>query len=250
MVNIRKSIFYVISALFASVMVSCEQDDTLYYNNMTMGNVVDGRFVSDQGNVFNIVEQDCGGNIASEKRAMVLCDVLNETAGASKEYDVRLRNFYSVLTKDAVALEDAAEGDMAVQDPIVVEQLWYSGGYLNLLIRFHIVTDSETKHLINLVHSKDSEGKYVLNLRHNAYGETCSNQPVGAMVFNGGGYVSFPLLDLVKEDETKIVFKWKGYVMTEGGYGYDFSKELEYSYVYDWKRSGYEQAPNKTAQLY
>ena len=250
MINIRKSVIYVILALSALVMTSCQQDDTLYYNNMTMGNVVDGRFISDQGNVFNVVSQDCGGNLSTEKRAMVMCDVLNETAGAVDEYDVHLINYSTVLDKDAVALENASEGEISVQDPIVIEQLWYSGGYLNMLIRFQILPDSETKHLINLVHSKDAEGKYILNLRHNAYDETYAKQPTGTMIFKGGGYVSFPIVKFVKEDQAKIVLKWNGYETTEGGYGYDFTKEKEYSYTYDWKRSGYEQAPNKTTQLY
>lgn len=250
MINVRKSIVYVVAALLASVVVSCEHDDTLYYNNQTMGNIVDGRFVSDQGNVFNIVEQECGGNVASASRAMVVCDVLNETAGAANEYDVRLRNYYSVLVKNPVALADASEGDIAVQDPIVVEQLWYSGGYLNMLIRFQMISDSETLHLVNLVHSKDADGKYILNLRHNAYGETCEKQPIGTMVFNGGGYISFPLLDIVKENEAKLVFSWKGYETAEGGYGYDFAVAKDYSYIYDWKRNGFEQVPNKTTQLY
>lgn len=250
MISIRKSIVYVVLTLSALVAVSCEFDDTLYYNNQTMGNVVEGRFVSDQGNVFNVVEQECGGNIAAEDRVMVLCDVLNPTEGASGEYDVRLISFYSVLVKDAVAYEAAGEGDMAVEDPIVVEQLWYSGGYLNILIRFQMIADSDTKHLVNLVHSKDAEGKYILTLRHNAYGETYDKQPVGTMVFNGGGYISFPLLDVVKEEEAKLVFKWNGYETTEGGYGYDFSKEKENSYMFDWKRNGFEQVSEKTSLLY
>lgn len=250
MINIKNSVTYVILALSALVMASCQQDDTLYYNNMTMGNVVDGRFVSDQGNVFNVVSQDCGGDLSTEKRVMVMCDVLNETAGAVDEYDVHLINYSKVLDKDAVALEDAADGEISVQDPIVIEQLWYSGGYLNMLIRFHIISDSKTKHLINLVHSKDAEGKYILNLRHNAYGETFAKQPAGTMIFNGGGYVSFPIVDFVKEEQAKIVLKWNSYVTSEGGYGYDFTKEKECGYTYDWKRSGYEQMPNKTTQLY
>ena len=64
------------------------------------------------------------------------------------------------------------------------------------------------------------------------------------------GYVSFPIVKFVKEDQAKIVLKWNGYETTEGGYGYDFAKEKEYSYTYDWKRSGYEQMNNKTTQLY
>lgn len=51
-----------LSLMAACIMAaaSCQKDDTLYYNNLTMGNIVDGRFVSDQGNIFNVVEVACG----------------------------------------------------------------------------------------------------------------------------------------------------------------------------------------------
>ena len=241
MINIKKSVTYVILALSALVFASCQHDDTLYYNNMTMGNVVDGRFISDQGNVFNVVSQDCGGNLSTEKRAMVMCDVLNETAGAVDEYDVHLINYSTVLDKDAVALENASEGEILVQDPIVIEQLWYSGGYLNMLIRFQILPESETKHLINLVYSKDAEGKYILNLRHNAYGETYAQQPTGTMIFKGGGYVSFPIT-FVEGDEATFTFTWKDY--KSPGVGLNFAEAEDKSFEYKWKREGFQQVPN------
>ena len=108
MINIRKAFICIAAAAVAAV--SCQKDDTLQYNNLTMGNIVEGKFVSDQGNVFNIVDQSCIGELGKEKRAMVLCDVLNQTdGGAANEYDVRLTNFTRVLEKDAVALESATE---------------------------------------------------------------------------------------------------------------------------------------------
>ena len=153
--DIRKA-FICIAAAVAAV-VSCQKDDVLQYNNMTMGNIVDGRFVSDQGNTFNVVDQSCEGRLEEQKRAMVVCDVLNQTNGSDKEYDVFLRSFAYVLDKDAVAIENASEGDIAVQDPIHIEQLWFSGGYLNMLIKFHAIEGSGVKHLVNLVYSKDEE---------------------------------------------------------------------------------------------
>lgn len=237
--TIWKKIIFVATALFALAIVSCQKDDTLYYNNYTMGNIVEGRFVSDQGNTFNVVEQVCSGNIGEEKRVMMLCDVLNETEGAGKEYDVRLTTYYRVLTKNAVALEDASEGEIAVQDPVHIEELWFSGGYINLLISTPLKVGSETKHLINLVYSKDKEGKYVFNLRHNGYGEVISKENQSEMVISGGSYVSFPIADLIKEDEAKIVLNWKWYEGVE--MTYDFSKEKEYEFEYGWKRSGFMQ---------
>ena len=55
----RTTILTIAAAAMALAAASCQKDDTLYYNNLTMGNIVDGRFVSDQGNTFNIVDQTC-----------------------------------------------------------------------------------------------------------------------------------------------------------------------------------------------
>lgn len=55
--RIRKAINIFIAAIAAvSVISSCKKDDTLQYNNATMGNIVEGRFVSDQGNIFNVAD--------------------------------------------------------------------------------------------------------------------------------------------------------------------------------------------------
>lgn len=240
MINIRKTIISFAACVSALAAVSCQKDDTLYYNNLTMGNIVDGKFVSDQGNTFNIVDQLCTGNLNSETRAMVLCDILNETQGASKEYDVRLTSFSRVLDKDAVALESAAEGDITVQNPIHIDQLWYSGGYLNMLIKFHYDASNDQKHLVNLVWSKDEEGKYILNLRHNAYGDVWSPENSSKLTISGG-YISFPITKFIEEDEAEIVLNWKWY--KSPGTGYDFTTEKEYSFEYDWKRTGFEQVP-------
>ena len=102
--------------------VSCAKDDTLYYSNLTMGNIVDGKFISDQGNIFNIEEQECTGNLESLSRAMILCDVLKKTEGSENEYDIRLIDFVSVLEKDALTLEtaDAEEEGLAVLGVLMV----------------------------------------------------------------------------------------------------------------------------------
>ena len=68
-----------------------------------MGNVEGSTFVSDQGNIFNIVEHE--GNTYEEllktERAFTICDILSKTAGGQdNEYDVRLNAMVKVLTKD------------------------------------------------------------------------------------------------------------------------------------------------------
>ena len=90
--NLFKRITIIISMAAAAFgAASCEQDSTLRYGNFTMGNVVDGKFVSDQGNTFNVVEQLCPGKLDTMKRAIIICDVLKAAEGKNDEYDVRLR---------------------------------------------------------------------------------------------------------------------------------------------------------------
>ena len=52
----RKTVAYIIAAFLCLAAVSCKKDNTIQYNNATMGNIVNGTFTSDQGNIFNVAE--------------------------------------------------------------------------------------------------------------------------------------------------------------------------------------------------
>ena len=199
-----------------SGLASCEKDNTLQYNNGTMGNIVDGKFISDQGNVFNIVDQTCDGDLTEMTRAFVVCDVLNKTVGgADNEYDVRLNGIAYVLDKDIVYCDNTTE-EMLVQDPVHVEYAWVSGGYINLYIMFPIKVGSDTKHLINLVHEgfmidpetkEEISGTYRFSLRHNAFEDKIAPPQTTGYVLSGG-YVSFPLSNYILADEADFTIEW------------------------------------------
>lgn len=234
----RTTILTIAAAAMALAAASCQKDDTLYYNNLTMGNIVDGRFVSDQGNTFNIVDQTCEGKLDTMDRVITLCDVLNVTSGMEKEYDVRLRDYAPVLTKNAVKSEEAVSEEISVTDPIYIEQLWYSGGYINMLVKYPVDIKNQTKHLVNLVYSKNEDGGYSFELRHNAFGEV--REETESTMFLAGGFVSFPIARLIGKDKAKLIFKWKWYKAA----GYGWTTEIkDNSFEYDWKREGFEQVP-------
>lgn len=215
--RIIKGLNIFIAALAAATLIaSCQKDDTLQYNNSTMGNIVDGRFISDQGNIFNIVDQTCAGELPSMERAFVVCDVLNRTEGGKdNEYDVRMNYIESVLAKDVVFHENTTE-EMLVQDPVHIEYAWVSGGYVNLYIIFPIKSGSTTKHLINLVHEgvmtdaktgEEQKGSYRFTLRHNSYGDKIVADQSNDYVL-AGGYVSFPLSSYISEKEAQFAIEW------------------------------------------
>ena len=241
MKNFKLSIIAVVAAVTALAAVSCQKEDnTLYYNNLTMGNIVNGRFVSDQGNTFNIVEQTCEGKIDTLSRAITLCDVLKETEGQEKEYDVRLRGYAPVLVKNAVKLEDAVSEEINVKDPIFIDQLWYSGGYINMLVSFDVKTGSKTKHLVNLVFDKEAStgNQYVFNLRHNSFGESLIYGTADSQLAHN--YVSFPITDIIKDNTAEIIINWTWFKSN----GFEWTNETQdYSCKMTYTKGGFEQAP-------
>ena len=118
----KRIIFYTVAGLLLFNIVSCKKDETLRYGNVTMGNRVNGKFISDQGNTFNLVEINAKINFDKFRRGIMQCDVLREVG--EKEYDVRVTYLDTVLTKSPVlASIAAAEADKTVEDPIHIEQL-------------------------------------------------------------------------------------------------------------------------------
>lgn len=214
--RIQKTLIYLISAIAVSFATSCSKDSTIQYDNATMGNITDGRFISDQGNIFNVVDQQCPGQLDTMNRAFIICDVLSRTAnGASNEYDVRVNYIVSVLTKEIVPLSEINE-DMETEDPLRVEYSWVSGGYMNLFIIFPVKLGSNTAHLINLVHegkmtdattSEPIDGTYRFTLRHNAFGDKITGEENVTYIL-AGSYVSFPLNSFITEEKAQFSIEW------------------------------------------
>ena len=241
----RISIFLA-TALMCLGAASCMKDTTIQYNNETMGNVDGSTFVSDQGNIFNIVELE--GNYYDElmktERAYILCDVLSKTAGGQdNEYDIRLNAMVKVLTKDIITLGTETTEEMAKEDPVDVKSIWLSGGYINFYIELPVRKNSQTAHLINLVQEEATEG-YAFRLTHNAYGETREAYPDEE--FNiAGGYVSFPINTVIQENETKLKVEWTWYKT----YGVITSREPEVKSIEGtYKKGGFEHMPKSPTQ--
>ena len=227
----------------AAIATSCQKDETLRYYNATMGNIVDGRFVSDQGNTFNIVEQTCEGRLDTLKRAFTICDILSSTG--TNEYDVRLNYITSVLTKAPLLSSEIEDMSQMANDPALLSDLWISGGYINLYITVPIKIGSDTKHMINLIldETAKEDGTYTFTLRHDASGEILKEGQNTNMVL-AAGYVSFPVSHLIKEDQAKISIKWYSYRMASPNM---ISSQTEnYSTERLYKKDSFEQVPSTT----
>ena len=280
-----KYIIRIAAALAAfMIMASCAKDDTIRYNNITLGNFVGDKFVSDQGNEFTIVENMTGEKFDGIKRAIMQCDVLRKVQGTENGYEVRVHYVGEVLTKNPVETAvAAADPEKIVEDPIKIEDAWISGGYLNMYVMFEIQAyppKENSKHMVNLVFDENGtgSGKYTMTLRHNAYGETLAtdsadndnsneessdedsdNDDGGEMETQGqnpiqwgltGAYVCFQISDLIQENEAEITLKWNEHIIVENIWTaetHERTADLSYS------KDNFEQAPltlkSKTAVL-
>lgn len=208
MKKITKAIIVIAAGILALAAASCTKDNTLRYNNATMGNVINGTFTSDQGNIFTIVDQTCPGKLDTMKRAFVICDVLSQKAGTENEYEVRMNYISPVLTKDAI-LASSLTQEM-VNDPIVLQSYWVSGGYLNIYFAVPVAYDSKVKHYINFEYddtASETAGTYTFHIRHDGTGEVFDESNEG-MIQLAYAYASVPVASIIKEDNAKIVIKW------------------------------------------
>lgn len=280
-----KYIIRIAAALAAfMIMASCAKDDTIRYNNITLGNFVGDKFVSDQGNEFTIVENMTGEKFDGIKRAIMQCDVLRKVQGKENGYEVRVHYVGEVLTKSPVETAvAAADPEKIVEDPIKIEDAWISGGYLNMYVMFEVQAypqKEDSKHMVNLVFDENGtgSGKYTMTLRHNAYGETLptdsadndnsneessdedsDNDDGGEMETQGqnpiqwglsGAYVSFQLSDLIQEESAQIDLIWKEHVIIDNMW---MAETHERKATLTYSKDSFEQAPlelnSKTAVL-
>lgn len=253
MKRIKKGLIYLAAVMAASFMTSCQKDNTIQYNNATMGNIVNGVFISDQGNRFNVVDQQCIGELKDMKRAFIVCDVLNKTVGGEdNEYDVRVNQIATVLTKNAVPLMDVT-AEMMTQDPVHVENAWISGGYINMFIMFPSKVGSTTSHLINLVHEgclidpetqEEIPGTYRFSLRHNSNGDKITPPQIVDYVL-AGGYVSFPLSTYISDKEAEFSVEWTWH--KDAGAGLSSETEVR-SFKAKYTSEGFQHAPHPKVQ--
>lgn len=194
--------------------LSCAVDDTIHYNNVTMGNFSNGQFITDQGLTYNIVDQLCEGSTDTLKRALIACDVLGMTA--DNTYDIRLKAFESIFTKSPVDSTKVTDPDVFVENPLSIGEVWYAGGYLNMYIYIPMKKGSQQAHMINLVRDdKDAaEATYNFTLKHNAFGEVFTESDSDFIV--GATYVSFPICNIIKEDAAKINLSWTSHAVENG----------------------------------
>lgn len=248
MKRLTKAFIAIAAGVAAIAASSCSKDNTIRYDNSTMGNVVNGKFTSDQGNIFNIVEQTCQGKLDTMKRAFIICDVLNHTEGIEGEYDVRLNYLAPVLTKEALPASGITEENKPANDPILLRSYWISGGYINLLLAVPVVMDSKIVHTINFIYEDNalSDGAYTFRISHDCNGEVFNETNESRIEF-AYAYVSTPVTSIIKEEDARIILKWLNYKVE--GNAVILSETEEYTREMLYSANTFQQVPEK-AQMF
>lgn len=237
-----KAIIAIAAGIITLAAVSCTKDDTIRYNNATMGNVVNGKFTSDQGNIFTIVDQTCPGKLDTMKRVFVICDILSQKAGTDNEYEVRMNYISTVLTKDAILTSSLTEGEELVNDPIVLQSYWVSGGYLNIYFAVPVVSDSKVKHYINFEYddTKQSDGTYTFHIRHDGTGEVF-NESNDSKIALAYAYASVPVAQIIKEDNARIILNWLSHRISGNAISLTETAEVKREILYS--KDAFQQIP-------
>ncbi len=234
------------AAIIGLAASSCaKEDNTLRYNNATMGNIVDGVFVSDQGNKFNVTEQTCPGDLSKMDRAFIICDVLQNTGEEENEYDVRLNYMVDVLLKDAKATSEIEDIETYMNDPLVLRSLWVSGGYMNLQLLIPVKRTEGKTHELNLLY-EFKDGTYEFQIRHNAEGEIIKENGDNSDLAIAYAYASFPINTIIKEETARMTIKWNGYLCDESGTIISAQTKI-FSSDRDYTKSDFEQVPASAA---
>ncbi|HLP04976.1 MAG TPA: NigD-like protein [Paludibacter sp.] len=123
----------------------------------------------------------------------------DKRTGGSYDYDIKLYDAYSVLTKNVFLVTPSTQ-DSIGNDYIRVENVWIGADYLN--VQF-VYAGYDKIHYINLVSDSSktyTDGKVHLEFRHNANHDS--------PIYNRRGYVSFrlkPFSQLLQQDTLQLV---------------------------------------------
>lgn len=222
----KKFLIVALAAILA--FSSCMKNDVLIYNMSITGRVTNGRIVSDENIIYNVVESLTDDKLGDYDRVIVLCDVLEEVV-SGKEFNVKLKDYAPMVTIIPVA-KTSQNDEWFGSDAINMVQGWFSAGYLNMLVYITMVENSKTEHRISLMFNDTADNTDTLHfyLKHNGYGETYDVDPDNSKMKMSNGYVSFPL-DAYVPDGAKgmpVSIEWDWF--DNNGSDYIHDKKIHY----------------------
>lgn len=184
--------------------VSCDMStEPFLYRGFMMGFLqTDGSFVGDDGNTYVFSNASAGEKLEKATRMLGSFDVTEELPDG--RYSAKLLEYTFPLYKEPVKSSEVEDPDTLGNDLIDVDEIWYSGGCLNMTNRFRYSPEAEKAHTVSLLAdtSRPVNDTLFLSLRHNA-GEDAIPEgmfPIDFAIFKF--YSSFPIVSLFPEGKS------------------------------------------------
>jgi len=199
----------VVFAIALAAMACSKNSGTVLSRVTTIATASDRKLFTDNGETF-IINNGAEGKDISSGRWYIIGDLVSKLK--DNTYVVNLQKILPVLVKDIKNDSAPLEPEILVNDPIEPQNIWISGGYVNMEMMLLFIYDSETVHLVNLVldTGRSHADSLFFDIRHNAYGETPANPEYSADGFLGGRfYTSFPLSSLPSPITGETVFQFR-----------------------------------------
>lgn len=162
--------------LAAVLLAGCNKTDSVTYTGIEAGTLGSGVFVSDNGVRMYVVGNESNFDVSQTRRVVVKYETRPTTDPDHIEID--LLGLMQAIIREPFPIETL--DDEPSGSPIVVNDAWFSGGYLNLLV----AADGKdyNKHLCSANYTAGEDG-IVIRLRHDNYEENASNSNSGLTAF-------------------------------------------------------------------
>lgn len=213
--------------------LSCSKDETVIYSDVTMGTLTgDTGILTDEGNIYDIVDGKTADGIEPGTRVFVSCDILGRADAAARRYDVKLNSIEVPVLGEAAESEDVDLSEWT--DAVSVSDAWISAGYLNLYCVWIGRRDSSAEHGLMLVHSGVRADTVSFSLVHDAkdegfYKDTAVPSDLKTIYKTA----TFPIGKYLSGENVTVKLSWTWH-RTDGQYIYPDTEP--FSAVYTWTR--------------
>lgn len=195
--------------LMAVAAASCIKTDPFLYRVITFGYPRENMdLLADDGVRYVFPKAEAGFDWNGAKRVYAVIDVTK--ALSDSVYEARLDSYKIPLFKEPVVVDGPDQADALGTADIKVNDIWYSGGCLNMVNVIRVLASGDDKHTVNLVvKSKQIAGDTVrFEMRHLPDPPAGDGDSITDYTF----YSSFPLKGVLEEGEhiIKVSWNWEG----------------------------------------
>ena len=144
-------------ALSLLLFAACAKDGGVRYTGLEMGQLCSGIFTTDQQVQLTVSDNPSGYDLQTDRRVMARYQALPGEGGLT----ISLTELWETVTLSPAPVTEAP--GLVTDDPVRLEDAWFSGGYLNIGLRYE--GSDPDLHRFALTYAAEA-GKMTLRLYH------------------------------------------------------------------------------------